>query len=724
MQINSLFQEGKNCWRVEKVSRAAMLIDCANYYRALHEAIFRAQHSIFVLGWDIDSRIELLRGREAKEAGCPSIFFDLIQWKAHRHPQMEIYLNRWDYSVFFVEQRETFSGLKWRIHSPPNIHYCLDSQIPYGASHHQKVVVIDDEIAFCGGMDVALARWDHREHHPRESDRADPAHLAGPEKKAPFDPYHDIQIVVSGPIARAFGELARERWRLAAGFDPIPVRKVDYDNPPQAWPDSAKTCLADVGAAIALTVPPEYDQPAVRQVEKLYFDMIGRAEKFIYIENQYYTHLPMARALNLQLRKKPNLRVLAVGCHNPHGRLEGESMWSGRVKFSDILRSGGVADRALLAYPMSREDGEEKDIHIHSKLMVIDDRYLRVGSSNCNNRSMGFDTECDLVIEADDASRAAIATIRNDLIREHTGRELADIENLVESGAKVEEFLKYISYSRQHLCKITDEKYRQTPLGKISRKLGDPEKPIIPGEWTMPYRYAGTKRNLPQRLCVTIFILGLLIGLALLWKVTPLAQYASTEKIVALLQQIRSSPWAIPVTMGLYLIGGLIFFPINILTAATAIAFGPLPGAIISMAGSMLGAAVGFLVGRWLGLRSLRIFLGALPEKAAQYAKNSNIAGITMLRLIPIAPFGTINMALGVANVPFRTYLIGTFLGLLPGKLVVVFLGASLINLIEHPDTESILFTAAIASAWVAIVIISHFIVRRWQERRFARAAE
>jgi len=176
--------------------------------------------------------------------------------------------------------------------------------------------------------------------------------------------------------------------------------------------------------------------------------------------------------------------------------------------------------------------------------------------------------------------------------------------------------------------------------------------------------------------------------------------------------------------MGLYLVGGLIFFPVNILTAATAIAFGPLPGAVISMAGSMLGAAVGFLVGRRLGLRSLRLFLGALPEKAAQYAKNSNVAGIAMLRLIPIAPFGTINMALGVANVPFRIYLAGTFLGLLPGKLVVVFLGTSLLNLIEHPDTKSILFTAAIASAWIAIVIMSHFVVRRWQERRFAKPAE
>ncbi|HTK84572.1 MAG TPA: VTT domain-containing protein [Patescibacteria group bacterium] len=724
MKTRSLFQEGKNCWRVEKVSRAAMLIDCANYYRALHEAIFKAQHSIFILGWDIDSRIELLRGSEAKEAGCPATFFDLIQWKARCHPQMEIYLNRWNYSIFFVEQREAFSDLKWRIHSPPNIHYCLDGQIPYGASHHQKVVVIDDEIAFCGGMDVALARWDHREHHPKEAGRADPANLAGPEKKVPFDPYHDIQIVVSGPIAAAFGELARERWRLAAGFDPIAVRQANFENAPYAWPASAKTCLSNVDAAIALTIPPEYDQPPVKQIERLYIDLIRRAEKFIYMENQYYTHLPVAYALNRQLRKKPDLRVLAVGCHNPHGRIEGESMWSGRVKFGDVLRSGGVADRALLAYPMSREDGEEKDIHIHSKIMIIDDRYLRVGSSNCNHRSMGFDTECDLVIEADEATRPAIAAIRNDLIREHTGRELADIERLAQGEAKVEEFLTYLSHSRQHLCKINDEKYRRTPLGKISRKLGDPEKPIIPGEWTMPYRYAGTKRNLPQRLFVTIFILALVIGFALLWKVTPLAEYASTDKIVELLERIRSSPWAIPVTLGLYLVGGLIFFPVNILTAATAIAFGPVPGAIISMVGSMLGAAIGFLVGRWLGLRSLRVFLGALPEKAAQYAKNSNVAGITMLRLIPIAPFGTINMALGVANVPFRTYLAGTFLGLLPGKLVVVFLGTSLLNLIEHPDTKSILFTAAIASAWIAIVIMSHFIVRRWQERRFAKPAE
>ena len=200
---SSILQEGKNCWKIVRSSHASIVIDCGNYYRDLHEAICKARHSVFILGWDIDGRIELLRGKDSRHSDCPTGLFDLLQWKARQNPEMAIYLNRWDYSVYQAAEREAFGEIKWRYHSPPNIHYCLDNIIPLGACHHQKIVVIDDEIAFCGGMDIALQRWDFREHYPENDDRADPADPYPSCKVIHYQPFHDIQMLVAGDAARA-----------------------------------------------------------------------------------------------------------------------------------------------------------------------------------------------------------------------------------------------------------------------------------------------------------------------------------------------------------------------------------------------------------------------------------------------------------------------------------------------------------------------------------------
>src|SRR5690606_25705950 len=161
----------------------------ANYYRELYYAICRAKYSIFILGWDIDSRIELLRGKEAKGQKLPVRLFDLIVHKAKENPDFKVYLNRWDYSFFMIREREPFSGWKWRFFTPSNVQYCNDSTLPFGACHHQKIVVIDDQVAFCGGMDITQERWDKRQHHVKAKERIDPGGMLDPFGKHVYGPY-------------------------------------------------------------------------------------------------------------------------------------------------------------------------------------------------------------------------------------------------------------------------------------------------------------------------------------------------------------------------------------------------------------------------------------------------------------------------------------------------------------------------------------------------------
>ena len=713
---DSLFKPGRNCEAVEVASYASILIDCATYYRALYEAINAAKHSVFVLGWDIDSRIELLRGEDAKPYGDCTTLFKLVQRKARENPDIQFFLNRWDYSVLMSIDRENFAVRHWKKHSPENVHYCLDDALPTGASHHQKVIVVDDEVVFCGGMDVALNRWDKREHYPVCEERADPGDLYHLNTHQHFGPYHDIQFVLAGPAARPFAKLVRERWRRASCGAAIPIREnAEIYEMPAAWPKSTKPEFHNVPLAMATTQPEWDDAVPSRQIEQLYLDMIGKAERFIYMENQYFSRLNVAEALNRRLREVPELRVLLVSSRDPHGKIEGMAMWHGRLKFREILESGGVGDRVALAYPISKVKDEEKCIHIHSKLMIIDDHYLRVGSSNVNNRSMALDTECDIVIEGNsEESRRQIADIRNDLIREHTGREAASIEKMVKEGISPEKFLNYITHSRQHLRRIDDEKYRRHRFTAFAMRIADPCEPLLPVAFSMKLAKIKWMKILMALLVVA--------GFALLWQVTPLAEYARPEKIAPLLEQVRNTPWALPAGLVLYVILMMLFFPHMVMTGVTVLAFPPGQAFFIIMAGSLISSAMGFALGEKLGLKSMHAILGEAAGKISGYAKKGGVLGITLLRLVPIAPFTAVNLALGMLEIPFMTLMVGTFLGNLPGAVVGVFLGQSALELWRNPNPKNITYLLLGVAAWVGIIVVSHLSARWWKRNKASAA--
>ncbi|MCB5191463.1 VTT domain-containing protein [Methylobacillus arboreus] len=710
----ALFRVGHNCWKHARASHMAPVIDCANYYRALHEAICCARHSIFILGWDIDSRIDLIRGTEAEVQSCPTTLFELLQWKAKQTPDIRIYLNRWNYSVFLAAERESFSEAKWKLSGPDNLHFLFDDQLPLGASHHQKVVVIDDELAFCGGMDVAIARWDNRHHHPHNPDRADPdgSLKMGMEKR--FNPYHDVQVLVAGPAAAVLARLVRYRWHFSRGKRAVAMRPLQGDELPASWPASVKPVMQQVGLGVALTMPHFHRQPQIRQIERLYLDMIAQAEFFIYMENQFFTQRRIAQALNQRLRENPRLKVLLVSCYNAQGIMERKAMFHARVIFRQLVEAHGVADQVALAYPVSCENGEEIPVRIHSKLMVVDDRYMRIGSSNINNRSMSLDSECDIVIEAEsDVQRQQVAAMRNDLIREHTGLELAEIERIVSLDVRVAEFLVQLPHSRQHLRRINDERYRRERFTRLARRFADPSRPILPGLLTSRRVFSGMKRQIPFRLIIAITLVA---AIALSWKVTPLSEFATPEKIVPLLEQLQNTAWAFPAGIAAYVVGTLIFLPHVVMTGTVVIVFAPVEAFLVAMLGSLISVSIGWAAGLGLGQKSLRAMLGKYAGKISQYARDGGVMGLTLLRLLPVAPFTAVNLALGMMKVPYITLLIATLLGLLPGTLVSVFIGQSALALFKNPDVGNFALVGAGLLLWGLVIAGTHFIARRWQK--------
>ena len=234
-------RQGENCWRIERATRTALIVDADDYFRYARAAMLKAQHRIMLIGWDFDARIDLIRVGEPDEA--PATVGDLIYWLVQRNSQLEVYLLRWDVGAVKSLFRGTtiFTLIKWMSHE--RIHTRLDRAHPTAASHHQKLIVIDDSFAFCGGIDVTGDRWDTREHRDDDPCRRRP-------NGTPYGAWHDATSALEGDVATALGELARERWRRASGqvLPPVVART-------NCWPTGLTAQFENVDVAIARSEP-------------------------------------------------------------------------------------------------------------------------------------------------------------------------------------------------------------------------------------------------------------------------------------------------------------------------------------------------------------------------------------------------------------------------------------------------------------------------------------
>ena len=289
-RAGTILRPGRNAWRVERAARAAVLIDGAAFFRAVREALRKAQHTVFIIGWDIDSRMRLVGEDCEPDDGMPITFVDFLSALVRERPDLTVHLLLWDYSVLYALERELFPTLALHWATPRQVRVCLDDELPLGSSHHQKIIVVDDAVAFSGGLDLTIRRWDTSDHRLDNPDRVDPS-------GKPYRPFHDVQALVDGPAAHALAELARARWTRASSDLPT---EVEPDGDP--WPDSVPPDLRDVDVGIARTLPFYEDEEEVREVEALFCDSIAAAERAIYIENQFVTSPMIAEQLARTLR--------------------------------------------------------------------------------------------------------------------------------------------------------------------------------------------------------------------------------------------------------------------------------------------------------------------------------------------------------------------------------------------------------------------------------------
>ena len=404
-RAKSIFKPDETCWRVARADKLSLIVDAADYFRVLRKVFIAARKELLLIGWDFDFEMDMLPGEGDDDGiapdGFPNHLGDFIEAVVEQSPDLHVYLLKWNGAVF-AAPGAILPSLAVATFGSDRIHFALDGHHPFGACHHQKIVVADDSLAFCGGIDATAERWDTSEHLPDDPRRVSKdGSLSGP--------WHDATSAMTGPAARALAELSRMRWYRANGAR---LERPDMSNAMQ-WPDTLDADATDVEVAIARTEPPYDDSPLINEIETLYLRSIEMAKKAIYIESQYFAGEKVCAALEKRLKESDGPEIVVINPREADFQLEDDAMHVLRGRMIEQLNDADNHDRFRIFYP-ANSAGDA--IYVHAKIMIIDDRILRLGSSNLNDRSMGFDTECDMAIEGPEE---LITEFRTRLMSEH-----------------------------------------------------------------------------------------------------------------------------------------------------------------------------------------------------------------------------------------------------------------------------------------------------------------
>lgn len=678
-----------------------MLVDAATYFAAARAAMREAHSTIFIVGWDLDSRVRLVGDNGTSDDGLPDALIPFLTALVERRPKLRVFLLVWDYSVLYALERQPFPAMTMGWRTPARIRFCLDDNLPAGAAHHQKIVVVDDSVAFLGGLDLTTRRWDTSSHAFENPLRVDHAGV-------PYRPFHDVQVAVDGAAARSLAELVRWRWAMGACERPPPLLDAEQG----IWPRHVRPDFTGVDVGIARTIPASEDEPGCREVERLFLDSIDAAERAIYIENQYLTSTRFAERLAKRLSEKPQLEALIVVPKGHDSWLESLTMQRGRIRFMHTLEGAGVSDRVRLAFPQVASAGSVTQTMVHSKLMIVDDVLLHVGSANLNNRSAGLDTECDLALEArDERQRAIIRHLRDRLVAHHCGVTAEDVrQELARTGS-----LLAVAQNRSahgHSLQPVDDILPGHPWPALE-SIADPEQPIpapaLLSEFVGPRPPVRRLERFARPIAVAVMIIILIFA----WYLTPLASLTDPKTVHATMSAIADMPASWAVVPALFVIAGLVAFPVTLLIAATAAVFGPLLGFAYAGSGALISAVVTYGIGVLIGRRALQDVIGPRLNRIRRAVAKRGVIAVATVRLVPLAPFTVINLAAGASHIRFQDFLVGTALGLLPGLVLMSAMGHQILSVITQPTATNVLMFVAAVLAWVALSIGAQAIVMR-----------
>ena len=360
-----------------------VLIDGANALPRMAEAIRGARRHVHVCSWhlepDFDPGPRTARPvRELLAETAERVPVRVIVWAGAPVP-------------VFQPRRGSVKAAREQLVRGTKIQCQLDSCTRMMHCHHEKLVIVDDELAFVGGIDLTTLagdRYDSNEH----------------PHKAQAIGWHDASALLKGPIVRDVAAHFALRWEAVAGQ----ALEIPEDIGP----------AGDITAQFTRTIP-EHVYDALPRGEfsilESYVRALRSAEHLIYLENQFLWSPEIVEILEGKLRNPPSddFRVVVLLPHKANNGQDDTRGMLGRLVAADH------GNRFLAATIMSRTGERSGPLYVHAKIGIVDDRWLAIGSANLNEHSLFNDSEVDVVTQDPGLARAT----RERLWAEHLERD-------------------------------------------------------------------------------------------------------------------------------------------------------------------------------------------------------------------------------------------------------------------------------------------------------------
>lgn len=671
----TIFRPGTNCLGTFKGDGVDILIDAEAYFDALVEALECARHSIYIAGWALDPLVELTPDDASGKTRPLESFLRSI---LSRNQTLEIHILIWDFARAMTVGRRPWQFRRARWFPSRRIHFRFDNAYPLGGCHHQKFVVIDDQLAFCGGYDLTIGRWDTRHHLPEDSRRTDPQGIE-------HGPFHDAQVRLEGESARAIGELFRERWaHVCAEQLRVPKRTARVQARPGALALNQSTI------ALARTTPvPEDDQHF--EVEQLFLDMIRAADDLIYIENQYFTCTSVGEAIAERLADPSGPEVIVVGPRETANWIEEFTVGQLRWRVIERVREADTHGRLRFYYPMASKSADVAT-YVHIKLMIIDDTLIRIGSANLSSRSMRVDSELDVAILLGVEERGRAHELLHDLVAEHFGLGAEEVSKLRAKHSSLRESLdelvsRGLDQTLVELEEGPDSADRW--MAEEGDMLFDPREPLEVATLLDRLVGDGARTKLLSRLPFGFMTVVLTSIVLAGWRLAELDDPGVLAWVYDHLIELGDSPlgWLVILLLSALAlgVGSAPFLVVLILVTA----FGFLQGFLLSYLASLIGALFTFGLGRVLDRNLIMKLVGYRSEDVRRRLFQRGFFSVALLHLAPISRFPTVGVAAGSTDMRTRSYVLGSATGLLPFVLILALVASGVSTFLRTPGIGS-----------------------------------
>jgi phosphatidylserine/phosphatidylglycerophosphate/cardiolipin synthase-like enzyme len=369
-----------------------VLIDGEQALPAIAEEVRKARSHVHLAGWHVTPGFAL--ERTGDEVTLRNLLADLAE-------RLDVRVLIWAGAPLplFRPSRREMRRIREELTAHTKIECALDANERPLHCHHEKTIVIDDRVAFVGGIDLTWEsgdRFDNHEHPPRAS--------VG---------WHDACARLEGPAVADVAEHFRMRWHEVTGKTLAPVRP--------------SRRAGEVDVQIVRTVPERIYTATPRgefRILESYIRALRAAEQFIYIENQFLWSPEIEAVLHDKVLHPPHpdFRLLLLLPSKPNNGADDT-----RGTLAHLIEADQEAnsDRGrLLACTLFARSGNLADpIYVHAKIAVIDDNWLTLGSANLNEHSLFNDTEMNIVTH--DAALARQTRLR--LWAEHLEIEVEDV---------------------------------------------------------------------------------------------------------------------------------------------------------------------------------------------------------------------------------------------------------------------------------------------------------